>query len=498
MRPGFANVAEAADMLDAVLDHLNAADWPTLGSQAQGDVLRRLGRAQSKLTALHGTVLGAFTAVGGYEPDGHGSAMQWLTGQTGVSKGAARGAVGWAKRLSAHQEITAALTSGQVSESWARDIARWTDRLDAEDRDAADEILLGAVAAGLPWEDIARLAAEILERGSDQPDDGDGPFRDRQVRLETTFGGAGRLTGDLSPACVAVLAQVLGALGKHLGPEDLRSEGERNHDALEEAGRRLIKSGLLPESAGMDTRAMVITPLSQLRQMPGASGLENAWITARAGEPGWLAGQDAQAAACDAEVTPVVTGTVDWQAVNEMTDAWIDAHDLEHRQPCGCTCGGCTCKAPAPLSPETRARLSRTLLRLAADAMSGPGGLAGYLRTRLPGIGYTTASLPLDVGHSDKIPDHIRRAVILRDKHCAWPGGCDKPPAGCHIHHIVPKAQGGTTRLKDLVLLCDYHHQVCIHRLGWKLILHADGTTEAISPWGQILRSHGPPAAQAA
>ncbi|HEX8008050.1 MAG TPA: HNH endonuclease signature motif containing protein, partial [Trebonia sp.] len=196
--------------------------------------------------------------------------------------------------------------------------------------------------------------------------------------------------------------------------------------------------------------------------------------------------------------TPVVTGTVDWQAADAMTQAWIDAHGLEHRQPCGCTCGGCTCKPPGPMSPQTRARLSQTLLRLAADALSGPAGLAGYLRTRLPGTGYPTASLPLDVGHSDKIPDHIRRAVILRDRHCAWPGGCDKPPAGCHIHHLTPKAEGGTTRLSNLLLLCEFHHQVCIHRLGWKLLLHPDGSTEAISPWGQTLHSHGPPTTKAA
>ncbi|HEX8005815.1 MAG TPA: HNH endonuclease, partial [Trebonia sp.] len=94
--------------------------------------------------------------------------------------------------------------------------------------------------------------------------------------------------------------------------------------------------------------------------------------------------------------------------------------------------------------------------------------------------------------------DHIRRAVILRDRHCAWPGGCDKPPAGCHIHHLTPKAQGGTTRLSNLLLLCEFHHQVCIHRLGWKLLLHPDGSTEAISPWGQTLHSHGPPTTQAA
>ena len=181
-----------------------------------------------------------------------------------------------------------------------------------------------------------------------------------------------------------------------------------------------------------------------------------------------------------------------------MTGVWIDAHGLDRgRGPCGCTCGGCTCTPPAPMDDEARARLRRTLLAMAADAMSGPDGLAAYLRSRKLGAPYNTASLPLDVGYSKDVPDHIRRAVILRDRHCGWPGGCDKPAAACEVHHIVPRSKGGKTRLQDLILLCEYHHQVCIHRLGWKLILHPDGTKEAISPRGDILRSHGPPTARA-
>ena len=148
------------------------------------------------------------------------------------------------------------------------------------------------------------------------------------------------------------------------------------------------------------------------------------------------------------------------------------------------------------MTPDAKARLRRTLLAMAADAMSGPGGLAGYLRTRLLQVPYSAASLPLDVGRTKDIPDHLRRAVILRDRHCAWPG-CDKPPAACECHHLVPRSQGGTTSLGNLKLLCDYHHQVLIHRLGWKLIVHPDGTLDAISPQGQILRSHGPPTARA-
>jgi hypothetical protein len=67
-------------------------------------------------------------------------------------------------------------------------------------------------------------------------DDDDG-FDDRQVRLERTFRGAGRLDGDLTPRCAEALSAVLDALGKRAGPEDLRSKGQRNHDALEEACR---------------------------------------------------------------------------------------------------------------------------------------------------------------------------------------------------------------------------------------------------------------------
>ena len=100
---------------------------------------------------------------------------------------------------------------------------------------------------------------------------------------------------------------------------------------------------------------------------------------------------------------------------------------------------------PAPMDAEAKARLRRTLLAMAADAMSGPTGLAAYLRSRLLGAPYNSASLPLDVGRARDIPDHIRRAVILRDKHCGWPGGCDVGPAGSDIHHLQQWSEGGKT-----------------------------------------------------
>jgi hypothetical protein len=486
-----ANAAEALSMLDAAFDHLSATDWAAMGSHVQGEVLAGLCGAQARLIATQAAVLAAFTASAGYEPDGHGSAMQWLIHRTGISTGAARGAVGWEKRLRRHAVIAAAMAGAVVSESWAKEIATWTDPLPAEERDKADRILLDAAAGGCPLDELALLARSIYETWKAQhpdPDDGNGSggdedgFDDRSLRLGTTFGGAGKLAGDLTAQCAAALQAIFDSLGKNLGPDDMRSADQRQHDALAEALHRLIRAGLLPESAGQKTMAQVIIPLSQLRGMPGASGLEQAWIAAQAGQPGWLTGTGADASACDAVIVPVVTGTVDWQAVDAMTDVWIQAHGLDRG---------------APMDPAATARLRRTLLAMAADAMSGPGGLAGYLRTRLLDAPFTGKCLPLDVGHAKDIPDHLRRAVILRDRHCAWPGGCDKPPAACECHHLVPRSEGGRTSLDSLKLYCEYHHQVCIHRLGWKIITHADGTSEAISPHGEILRSNGPPTTRA-
>ena len=87
---------------------------------------------------------------------------------------------------------------------------------------------------------------------------------------------------------------------------------------------------------------------------------------------------------------------------------------------------------------------------------------------------------------------------FLRDRKCAWPK-CGRPAVYCDVHHLRHKEDGGETSLDNLVLACEFHHDVCIHRRGWQLILHPDGTTEARSPDGkQILYSHAPPTQNAA
>ena len=66
------------------------------------------------------------------------------------------------------------------------------------------------------------------------------------------------------------------------------------------------------------------------------------------------------------------------------------------------------------------------------------------------------------------------------------------------MHHLRHKKDGGETSVANCLTLCQYHHDVCIHREGWRLVLHPDGTTSAYGPHGQALHSHPPPAAEAA
>ncbi len=95
-----------------------------------------------------------------------------------------------------------------------------------------------------------------------------------------------------------------------------------------------------------------------------------------------------------------------------------------------------------------------TLRRLACDA--------GIVRVITNG-----RSQPLDIGLQTRNPSPAqRRALLLRDRGCRFPG-CDRPPDWCQPHHIIHWAHGGPTDLANLVLLCSHHHHL-VHEGGYR------------------------------
>ena len=103
-----------------------------------------------------------------------------------------------------------------------------------------------------------------------------------------------------------------------------------------------------------------------------------------------------------------------------------------------------------PLSPETTRRLSCDGWLVAA-IIDAHGAV-------------------LDIGRRSRIvPAPMRRAVIVRDGGCAFPG-CGRPARWCQAHHIWHWTKGGPTKLDNLVLLCAHHHNV-VHHHGWQVHL---------------------------
>jgi hypothetical protein len=526
--PAFASASEALAMARAALRFVASEDATQLTVAELAASLRDLEKADSVATAARTSVLGAFSAKQGYAEDGDYSACSWLRYRTRVTKGTAVGHSAWVKRATRHPAVRAALGAEAISESFAREICWWTDKLPEEARAAADEILLSAAAAGLALEDLAGLAGEMYERSRQDKPDRDGPdgdddgadgegkdkggFDDRSVTLATTLGGAGVVRGALTPECAEFVATVLDALSAPLSADDDRSHEQRYHDALQEAMKRLVSAGLVPEQGGQPLRAWGYISLADLMLIEGSSalveewtaGLRARWAGRRAaaetadGHQGlWLDGEDAEAVACDAAIAPVVVGDLNPDAFDDLVRLCVQLDHLRHRA--AARTGGSRASdlqdVPAGFGGGlSREALEQAIIGKAVDLLSGPCGLASFLRRRELGGRLDGPSLPLDIGYAETVPASIRRAVRLRDKHCQWAGRCSQPAAACEVHHTKHKANGGMTSLKDCVLLCRYHHHVMIHRRGWTLVVNPDGTTTA---WNKdktkVLHSHGPP-----
>jgi hypothetical protein len=125
-----------------------------------------------------------------------------------------------------------------------------------------------------------------------------------------------------------------------------------------------------------------------------------------------------------------------------------------------------------PVDPETARRI-------ACDA--------SVMRVVMAG-----SSQPLDVGRrTPVIPPAMRRAVIVRDRCCRFPG-CDRPHAWCDAHHVVHWGDGGPTALANLLLLCRRHHRM-VHRSGGFRLELLEGRPVFRRADGTMLEGRAPP-----
>jgi hypothetical protein len=96
----------------------------------------------------------------------------------------------------------------------------------------------------------------------------------------------------------------------------------------------------------------------------------------------------------------------------------------------------------------------------------------------------------LEIGARTRtIPPALRRALRHRDRGCRFPG-CGLPFG--QGHHLRHWAQGGSTTLSNLALLCRRHHRA-VHEEGYQVERQPDGELQFRCPNGRILPEAPPP-----
>jgi hypothetical protein len=530
------------------MQYLAGVDMTQLPGESIAELLAAMEQVDAGQAAVRGQAVTVLADQQVYLEYGHRAPTSFLVHYTRVKGGKATQVAKLGTLYRQHPLLAAALADadGVVSESIAVQIATWTNQLPEDCVPAADGILLEGCRAGLSEAQLTDLAAQIRAQVCGPDPDDDGMLPEGTLRLETTLDGAGRVDGDLTPACTALLQAVLAAFTTQDIPGDHRSPHQRNHDALEEA-LKLVLAG----KKGKPYKAIVHIPFEELLALPGASAMLAAYtgqvagtLAARAeararaararwaghaaaahatggGDGGtWLTGDQAIAILPDAIIVPVVTTQLAAERMEAIIDIGAELHRLaaEHdadteaqaqaeaaaaHDPAG-TQAAAAGTATAQAARDARAaRMTDLRQQLAGEviaSVSGPDALAAWLRRGLlgaPGTGPLSLalagkSLPLDVGHSRTIPPQIRLAAAIRSPHCQAPG-CTQPAWDCEAHHLHHREDGGPTSLDNCDIYCWWHHHVLIHQMGWTARHNGDGTTTLRRPDGTIL-PNGPPA----
>jgi Domain of unknown function (DUF222) len=394
---------------------------------------------------------------------GASSTAAWLRERFRISPGAATRMV----RLSRLVDTSGgeALSDGVVNAEQLAAIDTAVTAIPAEHRSAASQYLVEqAVVFGprelgrlgqrvfevVAPEEAARRELSALERAEQRA------YRDRALWLTDLPGQAQvRLSGVLCQEDAAAVRAALDPLcaprRDGAGDPETRSPCQRRADALVEVCRLALAAGELPDNGGDRPQVVVTIPFTALRDQVGAGMLRPLRThTDTSTDPDTGVGSgvptgDPSPTAAVAGSGPNLTGSAPPPFGADVTAAGVGMLD------------------------DASALTAAAVRRLACDAAILPAVLGGQGQV-------------LDVGRQRRtFTGPLRRALVLRDGGCAFPG-CDRPARWADGHHIRHWADGGTTCLNNAVLLCGYHHRV-IHQDRWQVRINAgDGLPEFLPP----------------
>lgn len=319
----------------------------------------------------------------------------------------------------------AALRNGEVAgehlEVMVRTLSDLPAHITPAQRDAAEDSLVGAARQTDP-RTLAIFAGQLrahLDEDGPAPADLELAEPVNELRFVTRRNGRLTFTGELEPEAGALFRAMLSPLARprpsaETGP-DRRTLDQRHGDAMVDLLHLAASTGGLPREAGEKPHLVVTVALDHLRA--------TSTTAADMGAPCNSTGR---------RVGPTRTGAE------------------------GRVSGGATLERVGAVD-------AASARRIACDCKVIPVVLGSN-------------SEVLDLGRaSHTVNQALRRALVLRDRGCAFPD-CDRPHQWCHAHHIEHWADGGLTRPDNLLLLCGQHHRL-VHHSPWECFIR-DGI-----PW---------------
>ena len=480
----------------------------------------------------------------GYGWEGFRSCAHWLNWRTGLDLGAAREKLRVAATLADLNHVSAAMARGQLSYSKVRALTRVAT--------PATEARLLAVALRSTAAHVERLVRAWRQADRDAaPDAEQERLASRALSMQVDEDGMVVLRGRLTPEVGAVLLRAVEAAVEQVPAGEAGEAGDettiaqRRADALGLVAESALAGGLDPGNSADRFQVTVHVQADTLASRASDGAAQRASAETRA--PGPAASVPCSAAVDTAphvsaetcEVKPAAPEAhvcVEARAASSMASVpappvhgsrcagaagWspsVDAspgspHELEnHVDRCRGSAGW-----PSPSERATfgTAHVSAGTFAVgeAAGEPAAPGAdldagqavieQAGGLHlgreaarrvacdAGLVVLLHDGGGEVLDVGRRTRaIPSALRRALLSRDRgQCQFPG-CES--RHCDAHHVEHWADGGETRLTNLISVCRFHHRA-VHEEGFRVVpAEVEEQFQFLRPDGEPLPAEPP------
>lgn len=413
--------------LAGALDGLLAADLSQLSSDEHSQLVTGLVRAQSSLHAATMDAVAAFDSADVASTSRHRSTKQWLAHRTRLSLASASSLVSTARVLRDVLPATRdVLAAGRVSPAHVAAIASVVRTVGVEYATTAEPILLELSSRADPSavkQATAAIFAEVDPDGAEAALDA--AYEKRGVTLSVVQ-NHGYLNGVLDLESTELLQSVLMPLMGKAGDGDRRSAPQRRADALLDVAKKHADTADMPTLGGHRPHLSVVIDSDQLPPLSEGSS---------EGQPGGQPGGASGEAGGESR---------GWRGTVALP--WT--------------------RSAIPASSARRWACHAVLTPVVAKLLGRRRGVD----TPQPGVVVVEpAWLPLAVGRGQRTATAAQlKALVVRDGGCIHPG-CSRTPAYCDAHHVVHWADGGSTDVSNMVLLCRHHHRT-LHMGTWRIV----------------------------